>query len=73
MNAFKADGDGYFDIMFDFPQEEEERFTIGETVVYDITYVEPIDVYAFDFVSDTGGGQGTYHSAAHIGGTYVIG
>jgi hypothetical protein len=69
VDAFQADGDGKFDISFDFPPPpgtEPELFTSGETVVYDITYTSAIDVTDFDFPSAMGGGQGTFQSAAHV-------
>ena len=71
MNAFKADGDGYFDIEFDFPPPPGafmKKFTAGETVVYDITYTSAIDVFAFNYGSAPGGGAGTFLSAAHVQG-----
>jgi len=71
VNAFQADGDGKFDILFDFPPPPgtfTSKFTAGETVIYDLTYVSPITVAAFDFGSAPGGGQGTFKSAAHIQG-----
>ena len=69
-DAFKADGDGYFDIKFSFPTSNKgnQRFTSGETVVYDITYTSDIGVSAFDYGSAPGGGAGTYLSAAHVQG-----
>jgi len=70
-NAFKADGDGYFDIQFDFPPPPGalvKKFTAGETVVYDITYTSAIDVLAFNYGSAPGGGAGTFLSAAHVQG-----
>ena len=69
-NAYKADGDGRFDIKFEFlnANNTAERFTRGETVVYDILYTSDIDVFAFDFSSFWGGGKGIYGSAAHIQG-----
>lgn len=71
MDAFKADGDGWYDISFDFPPPPgtfPSKFTAGETVVYDITYTSPIDASLFDFYSSPGGGQGIYKTAAHIQG-----
>jgi PEP-CTERM motif len=68
VNAFMADGDGNFDITFNFPPPpgtDSARFTGGETVIYDITYVAPIDVNSFLFVSEEGGGNGSFYSAAH--------
>ena len=70
-NAYKADGDGYFDIKFEFPTENaglDDRFTTGETVMYDIIYTSAIDVNSFNFLSAPGGGNGSYHSAAHVQG-----
>lgn len=68
-NSFMADGDGSYDILFDFPPppgNAVERFTQGESVIYDLTYVSPIDVNSFRFFSEEGGGQGTYLAAAHL-------
>jgi hypothetical protein len=68
-NAFMANGDGNYDIAFNFPPppgSSASRFTGGETVIYDITYTSAIDANSFNFFSDEGGGQGTYLAAAHI-------
>jgi hypothetical protein len=71
VNVFQADGDGKFDIRFDFPPppgSNAARFTAGETVVYDITYDVPntLTASSFIFQSVEGGGNGTYTSAAHV-------
>jgi hypothetical protein len=71
LDAFKADGDGFFDILFDFPPPPGSfaaKFTSGESVVYDATYTAPIDVSSFDFESVLGGGNGSFLAAAHIQG-----
>lgn len=65
-NALKADGDGWFDLLFSFPDSQAGRFTAGESVVLDIAYTAPISVDSFHFSSVQGGGNGTYHAAAHI-------
>ncbi len=70
-DAFKADGDGWYDFMIDFPPppgggQVDPRFEMGDTVIYDITYTSAIDVNSFNFFSTEGGNQGTYLSAAHI-------
>jgi len=68
-NLFMADGDGFFDIAFDFPQPpgtDPERFTEGETTIYDLTYTSAIDITSFVFESEMGGGNGTYFAAAQI-------
>ena len=69
VNAFMANGDGNYDIVFNFPPPPGgggNRFTGGESVIYDITYTSAIDVNSFNFLSDDGGGQGTFLAAAHI-------
>jgi hypothetical protein len=71
VNAFQADGDGSFDIEFDFappPGNFASKFTAGESVIYDITYTSALLASSFDFGSAPGGGNGTYRSAAHVQG-----
>ncbi len=68
-NLFMADGDGVFDIAFDFPQPpgtDPERFTEAETIIYDLTYISAIDISSFLFKSEMGGGNGAYFAAAQI-------
>jgi hypothetical protein len=68
-DAFKADGDGNFDILFDYTVSTTgDRFTAGETAVYDIGYSSAIDVSSFNFFSSVGGGQGGYLAAAKVQG-----
>jgi hypothetical protein len=69
MNAYKADGDGYFDIQFLFPTSGD-RFTTGETSIYNLKYTSAISVHDFDFLSysTAGNGPGPFYSAAHIQG-----
>jgi hypothetical protein len=72
VDAYKADGGGYYDIKFDFPPPPGNlagKFTHGETVVYDISHnTLNIDVNSFHFSSSPSGSNGTYNSAAHIQG-----
>lgn len=66
-NAYMADGDGNFDIQFDFPQSPPgQRFAFGDSAVYILEYSSPITVDAFNFLSEMGGGQGSYLSAAQV-------
>ena len=70
-DAFMADGDGLFDIKFDFPPPPgnfDKKFTSGEVLTYDLTYISPITASSFDFPSVMGGGGGTFRSAAHVQG-----
>jgi hypothetical protein len=72
VDAFMADGDGLFDIQFDFPPppgQQTARFMTGETLVYDLTYGGGnIDVNSFAFLSQMSAGNGTFFSAAQIQG-----
>lgn len=73
VDAFKPDGDGFFDIEFDFPPPPGNfaaKFTTGEQVIYTLIYTSPIDVSSFDFFSapPPGGGPGPFQTAAHVQG-----
>ncbi len=61
----KADGDGYYDINLTW---DANTLNNNDTVTYLITSTELIDALSFDFMSEPGGGAGTYYSAAHVQG-----
>jgi hypothetical protein len=65
-SAFKADGDGYFDIRFGFP-ESGDVFGAGEVLIYEITGIDTLMASSFNSSSVKGGCAGTHLSAAHIG------
>jgi hypothetical protein len=65
---FKADGDGWFDILLVFPILSADHFNLDEVVVYTITGTG-ITASDFNDLSAESGGQGIYLSAAHIQGT----
>jgi hypothetical protein len=70
-NAFKADGDGFYDILFSLPPPPggfANEFHSGETMVVDVTRAAGLSVADFNFQSVMGGGTGTYFTAAHIQG-----
>ncbi|MBI4583497.1 MAG: PEP-CTERM sorting domain-containing protein [Planctomycetes bacterium] len=68
-DAFKADGDGFFDILVDFPPPPgSQKFEAGETAVFEITHSGGISAADFDYQSASGGGNGTFTAAAHIQG-----
>lgn len=65
-NAFKADGDGFFDIEFRFESRAGARFEAGDIAVFDIFLGEGAIVAPdFDFGS-FGGDKGSFRSAAHV-------
>jgi hypothetical protein len=71
VDAFQADGDGKYDILFDFPPPPgtfASEFTTGETVIYDISGIVGLTANSFDFLSAPAGGHGPFKSAAHIQG-----
>ena len=70
VDAFKADGDGLYDI--ELYWGNPSGFTAGETVVYTIDSTEALSASSFTFLSTPdGGGHGPYLTAAHVGGTGI--
>lgn len=67
-DAFQADGDGLFDINFNFPPPPGNvRWMAGQTVIYDITSTDAITAQSFQFFSaPAGGAGGPFLSAAHF-------
>lgn len=78
-DAYQADGDGKYDILFKFPpstgpiKEEDNLFVDGESLIFTITYTDDdedpltnFDVYSFDVYSTIGGGNDIYLAAAKI-------
>jgi hypothetical protein len=68
-NLFQANGDGFFDIEFMMPQppgNSDRLLTGGETIVYDIIFPSAISTSSFFYLSEMGGGQGSFGAAAHI-------
>ena len=68
VNAFMADGDGQFDIQFDWPNGGAGRFNGSDMVTYLITSSEAISAASFDFLSSPAGGHGPFPTAAHVQG-----
>ena len=68
VNAFKADGDGKFDIKLAFATGggEDDRFGAGEGVEYTITGIPSLTSGSFDFLSAPSGGHGPFPTAAHV-------
>lgn len=72
INMFKADGDGFYDILFSFETADgamDHRFNAGDAAVYTISSnTDPLTANSFNFISHPDGGQGEYPTAAHIQG-----
>jgi len=71
VNAFKADGDGYFDILFAFSTSggSDERFGVGDSIEYSITGIAGLAASSFYYPSADNKGvpaaNGLY-TAAHV-------
>jgi hypothetical protein len=66
-DAFGADGDGLYDMLFSFPTSGS-TFTSGKKVVVDVSGTNGFSVNESDFLyqSTKRGGNGVYYSAAHV-------
>lgn len=72
-NAFKADGDGYYDVALDFPNPGSSSYGLGtaSSASYMINgptagHITPDSFYPY--YSAPGGGAGQYLIAAHVAG-----
>lgn len=63
-NCCKADGDGFFDIVFEY---NNGVFGAGDTSVYEFT-LAGITANDFNFLSAPGGGNGSWGTGAHVQG-----
>lgn len=70
VNAFMANGDGFFDVQVFFgnPDGGDERFGVAEAVKYTITGISTLTADSFNFLSELDGHQGAFPTAAHVGG-----
>jgi hypothetical protein len=58
-DQFQADGDGIYDILFDFPPplgSQDYRFNAGETVMWDISGIPGLTALDFNFLGAPGPG-----------------
>lgn len=66
-DAFKADGDGRYDILFEFRERDYLRFGAGKKAVFEITG-DGITASSFDYLSTPDGGNGPFPTAAKVQG-----
>ena len=66
LDAFKADGDGFYDIIFNYPTSNSgpARFVADNTSVYRIM-ATGLTVADFE-VGSVGGNKGSFYSATHV-------
>ncbi|HEX4645822.1 MAG TPA: hypothetical protein VH598_09455, partial [Verrucomicrobiae bacterium] len=70
-NKFKADGDGFYDILINFATggTASQTFGAGDTLTYRISYTSAISTSDFEFKSAMGGGTGSYYAAEQVQNT----
>ena len=73
INAYKADGDGFYDIRLNFDSSggNNHRFTASDKLTYTVTY-NGAGVFAgssLAFLSAPDGGVGPFYAAAHVQST----
>ena len=69
-DAFRADGNGKYDVLLNFPPSgSADMFAAGEAVVIDISWAgDDLEAADFWYNSKKGGGNGTFITAAHVQG-----
>ena len=68
-NAFKADGDGKYDLLLEFPTADAaNRFESGESITFTLTATN-LTSDSFDDLSLPAGGNGPFRVAAHVQNT----
>lgn len=65
-DQFKADGDGKYDILFDFDTTAGHRFKAGDYLEYVISGIPNLNVLDFQYLSAPAGGAGPFLAAAHV-------
>ena len=65
---FKADGDGKYDILFQFSQPPTNSFGAGDYLIYKITGIPTLTSADFVYLSTPAGGHGPFFSAIHVQG-----
>jgi hypothetical protein len=68
-NSYKADGDGLYDLLFNFQTSGANRFGAGEQFVFDLNLISGMLTLAqFVELSFPDGGSGPFFGAAHLQG-----
>ena len=71
VDSFKADGDGKYDILFNFDTSGSGRFEANEAFTYTITGIPGLVSTDFIFLSMPAGGHGPFDAAIHIQGIAI--
>ena len=68
IDSFKADGDGKYDMLFDFSTGSGTTFGAGESITYQISGIPGLEANDFVYLSAPNGGHGPFFAAAHVQG-----
>jgi hypothetical protein len=67
-DSYKADGDGKYDVRFNFATALGSTFTVGDFITYQIAGIPGLVAADFNYLSRPAGGSGPFYSAAHVQG-----
>ena len=67
-DKFKADGDGYYDILLSFGTANGTTFGPGNSITYTLSGFTGLNALDFAYISTSSGGHGPFYSAAHVQG-----
>jgi hypothetical protein len=67
-NAYKADGDGNYDVLFSFATADgaQTRFGAGNSITFQITNIPSLAAQSFSWPSDSDQPEKRYYLAAHV-------
>lgn len=68
IDSFKADGDGKYDVLFDFSSVSGNTFGAANSVTYEISGISGLVADDFVYLSAPNGGHGPFYAAAHVQG-----
>lgn len=67
-DSYKADGDGKYDVLFDFSTVSGNTFGAGDSITYQISGISGLTADDFVYLSAPNGGHGPFYAAAHVQG-----
>ena len=67
-DSFKADGDGKYDVLFNFGTANGTTLDGGESITYQITGIAGLTALDFNYLSLPAGGHGPFLAAGHVQG-----
>jgi hypothetical protein len=67
-DAFKADGDGKYDLLFSFGTagDASHRFSTGDSITFTLSGIAGLTAADFNYMSAPAGGHGPYLAATHV-------